>query len=182
MIAGLRIVAFLLFAAFAVFAGLFLYFACRGNRRIKARSAFSWHGLMFAVGIVAAVLYGGSKPTIIFDDYIVNNGSYVTNDYVHVPFTVALANIPSTTPVGVWYRDLALSNETDWVEYLPRWTVAEYPRDLPLANATNYDWCVWLDFTTEPVHTNGVWELKGFTVPGGATFNNTKLNLKGAIE
>lgn len=182
---AIRIITIALLAALAVIMGVMVVYAYKRQkekylRRLKENKANAVPLFMLALGVGAAILYGGSKSSvIIFDDYIQNAGSYVTNDYVHVAFTVRSASIPSSTPVVVWYRDRLLTNDTDWVEYQPQYTIADYPRDLPMASATNFDWCVWLDFSAPPsVHTNGVWELKGFTIPGGATFNNTKLETK----
>ena len=60
----------------------------------------------------------------------------------------------------------------------PHLTFADHPYDYSLPNATNYDVMVAADFTPAPtVHTNGVWQMKGFIIPGTgkAAFPNTRV-------
>ena len=70
------------------------------------------------------------------------------------------------------------TNATDWVRLEPHLTFAQHPHDYALANATNYDVTVAANYVPEPtVHTNGVWRIKGFVIPGTgkAAFPNTKV-------
>ena len=56
-------------------------------------------------------------------------------------------------------------------------TVIMYAGVCALANATNYDVTVAANYTPAPtVHTNGVWMMKGFVIPGTdkAAFPNTR--------
>ena len=49
----------------------------------------------------------------------------------------------------------------------PHLTFADHPHDYALPNATNYNVLVAASFTPGPtVHTNGVWAINGFIIPG----------------
>ena len=71
-----------------------------------------------------------------------------------------------------------------WSELEPHLTLAQhllvegvYYHDYTLVNATNHDVLVAAKFTPAPtVHTNGVWQMKGFTIPGTgkSAFPNTR--------
>lgn len=138
------------------------------------------------VGIVTAaiigVIYGGSKGRVTVDDpYITDNGSYVTNDFIHVAIAKRTAILPDTTEILVYYRPVDSTNAEDWVEFTPRLTFADFPHNFLLANATNYNALVGASYTPEPtVHTNGVWQIKGFLIPGAggkSSFVNTRIRL-----
>ena len=138
-----------------------------------------------------AVLYGGSKGRVtVSDPYIQNAGSYLTNDIVHVAISKRSQMLPDDTEILVYARQLDMTNATDWVRLEPHLTLAEhllvegvYFHDYALPNATNYNVLVAASFTPVPtVHTNGVWQIKGFTIPGTgkAAFPNTKIIRKEA--
>ena len=92
--------------------------------------------------------------------------------------------LPDDTEILVYARQLDQANATDWVRLEPHLTLAEYlfvegvyHYDYMLVNATNYNVLVAANFTPAPtVHTNGVWQIKGFTIPGTgkAAFPNTR--------
>ncbi|MBR4616172.1 MAG: hypothetical protein IKO55_11255, partial [Kiritimatiellae bacterium] len=55
----------------------------------------------------------------------------------------------------------------DWAELTPRRLFGDLPADYAIANATNYDYMIYLDYIPpSPVHTNGVFELRGFVIDG----------------
>lgn len=126
---------------------------------------------MLAAFSTWAVLYGGSKPqqgrVTVDDPYIRDAGSYLTNDVAHVSIVKKTALLPDTTEILVYARELEQTNATDWVRLSPHLTFADHPYDYPLPNATNYNVLVAAQFTPAPtVHTNGVWSITGFIIPG----------------
>ena len=123
-------------------------------------------GILAAVAIVGAVMYGGSKGTrnVIFPRtdieiaYLVDAGSYVTNDLVHVAFNSYL--IPSSAPIILSYWPDGSTNEEDMVTALAG-TLADFPNPLDFAfeNAISNRWYCYTTWTPGPaVHTNGVWQ------------------------
>lgn len=118
--------------------------------------------MLLAVALVAT-LYGGRKGTISYPRtdplaaYLVNVGSYVTNDAVHVNFTRVI--VPDAANLYIDRRLVSSTNDADWVNHLTT-TFAQFqpPQDIPCQAATNWDWIVYTDWTPGPsVQTNGVW-------------------------
>lgn len=118
----------------------------------------------FAVGMI---LYGGSKrATVSYPQteagraYLVDRGSYVTNDYVHIDFERRI--VPDDAALVIERREVASTNDTDWAEVV-RTTFAAFavPTNLPCARATNWNWVVYADWAPPPtVHTNGILEVR----------------------
>ena len=108
----------------------------------------------------------GPTPVITVDSFLADAGSYATNDVLHVAVTnaPAYAGIDfSSCPVLVYARPRGLS-DAPWEELLPRRTFSELPADYAIEDATNYNYLVYLDYVPpSPVHTNGVFELRGFS-------------------
>lgn len=112
---------------------------------------------------------GGSKrgSVTVSDDYIADAGSYLTNDVAHVAISKKTPILPDDTEILVYARELSSSNVADWVRLEPHLTFEDHPYDYTLVNATNYNVMVAASYTPAPtVHTNGVWVLKGFEIPG----------------
>lgn len=118
--------------------------------------------VLLAVAVVAT-LYGGRKGTVSYPRtdpttaYLINAGSYVTNDFVHISFTRVI--IPDSASLYIDRREVSSTNDADWVTHLSS-TFGQFlvPQDVPCQNATNYDWLVYSDWTPGPsVQTNGVW-------------------------
>ena len=136
-----------------------------------------------AVGIVAAlalasILFARKGTVSVNDPYIQNAGSYLTNDVAHVAIAKRTPLLPDDTMILVYARQVDSTNVTDWVRLSPHLTFVDHPYDYALPNATNYDVMVAADFVPAPtVHTNGVWQMKGFNIPGTgkAAFPNTKV-------
>lgn len=116
----------------------------------------------FAIGLT---FYAGGKHcggiTILNTESelvcLIDRGSYVTNDYVHVDFTTVV--IPQTANLFVYRRQVDSTNDVDWTEHLAT-TIGEFnpPQDIQFTAATNYNWLVFSDWTPGPaVETNGVW-------------------------
>ena len=126
--------------------------------------------VVFAIGVVLATLYGGSKGfygniTYPRTDpeawYLQDNGSYVTNDAVHVSFTRNLI-VPSSAMFFLYGLESCYTNQSDWevhsfCAYSNRFESMALPLDVPYQNATNFNWVGFTDWTPPPtVHTNGV--------------------------
>ncbi len=109
-----------------------------------------------------------NAPKIDIDALLRDAGCYATNDVLHVAVTNAPAYAAldfSTSAVLVYARERGSTNALDWTELTPRRTFGELPADYTIANATNYNYMVYLDYIPpSPVHTNGVFELRGFVV------------------
>lgn len=120
---------------------------------------------VFLAATAGAAAYAGAKagrPTVSYPPteagqaYLVDRGSYVTNDFVHVDFTRRI--VPDDAALVIERREVASTNAADWAVYLET-TFAAFavPTNLPCANATNWNWAIWADWTPPPsVQTNGV--------------------------
>ena len=116
--------------------------------------------------VVGMIIYGSTKARVTYPRteagraYLVDRGSYVTNDFVHLDFERRI--VPDDAALVIERRELASTNDTDWAEYV-RSTFAAFavPTNLPCANATNWNWVIYADWTPPPsVHTNGILEVK----------------------
>lgn len=162
-----------IFAALAAFGGIRA--AWRGLGRRRGVSA-----ALAAFAVVATIVAQKPNPPVItVDAFLRDAGCYATNDVLHVAVTnaPAYAGIDfSSCPVLVYARPRGLSDAPDWEERLPRRTFSELPADYVIEDATNYNYLVYLDYVPpSPVHTNGVFELRGFMVPGEAPGNLEQL-------
>jgi hypothetical protein len=144
------------------------------NRTPRLREAPGGVRCALAALTVWAVAYGGSKGpsgrVTVDDPYIRDDGSWLSpsNNVAHVAIAKKSPLLPDNTAILVYARELALSNATDWVRITPHLTYADHPHDYQLPGlATNYNVMVAADFTPAPtVHTNGVWSINGFIIPG----------------
>ncbi len=146
--------------------------AMRAKRRLRRASL-----AMLALA-ACCTIFARKGSVTVSDPYIVNDGSYLTNDVAHVAIAKRTPLLPNDTEILVYARQVDSTNVTDWVRLSPHLTFADHPFDYALPNATNYDVMVAADFTPAPtVHTNGVWQMKGFTIPGTgkSAFPNTKI-------
>lgn len=149
---------------------------CKAAERAKRRL----RGAALAMLALAAActIFARKGSVTVSDPYIVNAGSYLTNDVAHVAIAKRTHLLPDSTEILVYARPTDSTNATDWVRLEPHLTFADHPYDYSLANATNYDVVVAANFTPEPtIHTNGVWQARGFMIPGTgkAAFPNTKV-------
>jgi len=140
--------------------------------------AAAWRGLdrrrgtfaaLAAFAVVASIhAQKPGVPSITIDALLRDAGCYATNDVFHV----AVENAPnyaaldfSASPVLVYAREHGSS--ANWDELLPRRLFGALPADYAIQGASNYDYLVYLDYIPpSPVHTNGVFELHGFLIPG----------------
>lgn len=140
--------------------------------------------LVAILGVALAAQYGGSKGIIgrvnVSDPYIQDAGSYLTNDVCHVALAKRTALLPDDTEIFVYARELAQTNAADWVRLTPYLPLSAHPHDYALPNATNHNVLVAANYVPVTVHTNGVWSINGFFIPGGAGkigFKNTHLDI-----
>ena len=110
---------------------------------------------LVALAFVAGVVYyGGGKSSFSFDMGLRDNGSYATNDTVHVAWTYV--GIPSASSVYIAYRETGTTNAWD---DLGETVASALSWDATVQNATNYDYLVYSTYVPPaPVHTNGVWQ------------------------
>ena len=125
---------------------------------------------IFALAVVLAALYGGTKSagtrvnyprTDSGTAYLTDNGSSVTNDAVVLNFTRS-----SLVPDDAWlFLDacpLSVTNAADVAAncvtvYSNQFSAITLPLTVAYENATNYVWYAYTDWTPGPVvHTNGV--------------------------
>ena len=159
-----------------------------GGLRAAWRGLGRRRGIFAALAVLATVCaILAQKYNITIDPLICDAGCYATNDVFHV----AVSNAPnyamidfSACLVLVYARQHGLTNASDYVELTPRRTFGDLPADYAIANATNYNYMIYLDYVPpSPVHTNGVFELHGFTIDGftgerAAGFINSKTTLQ----
>ena len=125
--------------------------------------------LFVAPFVICMVWVGSSKftPTITYPRtdpetwYLMNNGSYVSNDFVHVAYNRNLI-LPASANLFIECLESCYSNQTDWAShsilaYSNTIENSSSPFDLPWPAASNYNWIVYTDWTPPPTtHTNGV--------------------------
>ena len=165
-------VALILIASVVILAGL-CKAAMRAKRRLRRASL-----AILAVAVACTIFARKGGVVTVSDPYIQNDGSYLTNDVAHVAIAKRTPLLPNDTEILVYARQVDSTNATDWVRLSPHLTFADHPYDYSLPNATNYDVMVAAAFTPAPtVHTNGVWQMKGFTIPGTgkSAFPNTRI-------
>lgn len=130
------------------------------------------HVMILTALALVALEVGGTKHGSVTsggDPYINVNGSYVTNDLVHVEVHKRYAWLPDGTSILIYSRELSQTNAEDWVK-MSRieggdWRISEFPLDITFTNATNYNFLVASNYVPEPtVHTNGVWTAHGFVI------------------
>lgn len=134
---------------------------------------FRRHGILFVLIAFGFLTSMATKWT--FDTGLHNNGSYATNDTVHAAWTRDMT-VPAASDLYVDYR---LSTDTNGLwQTLIHTTAGALTADATFANATNYDYFVWADYTPPtPIHTNGVWMCYGGVTKDGKKY----LTVKGEI-
>lgn len=121
------------------------------------------HLVALALLGAACVLYGGRKGTITYPytdyemRYLVDNGSFVASNVVHVAFSRYVA--PASADFFISFRQVDSTNDLDWVVFTnTTFSAFTVPADIEYPAATNYDWICYTTWTPGPtVQTNGVW-------------------------
>ena len=165
-------------AAVLVLIASVVILAGMGKAAKEARRRLGGASLLFLLLSVSCMLFARKGRVTVSDPYILDAGSYLTNDVAHVSLAKRSPLLPDGTEILVYARQVDQTNATDWVRLEPHLTFADHPYDYVLANATKHDVMVAANFVPEPtVHTNGVWQVKGFTIPGTgkAAFPNTRV-------
>lgn len=101
------------------------------------------------------VLYPRTDPTTT---YLIDNGSYVDSDTdtVHIDFRRII--VPDSAMVYVDRIQIGDESGIWSTEYSSTFSDLVLPLEIYVANATNYRWMVYTDWTPGPaVQTNGVW-------------------------
>lgn len=159
-----------------VLGAMFLALLGWGSIRAAWRNCEGRRGLFAALAILAAVCSivaqkpSPDTPTITVDALLRDVGCYATNNVFHA----AVTNAPSYAGVDfsdcdlmVYARERASTNAASWFELTPRKKFSQQPADYAIENATNFNYMVYLNYVPpSPVHTNGVFELHGFVIPG----------------
>lgn len=166
----------LLIAAVSTLGWLVAYGFAEMWRRFKRLKPAS--KAMAAVFFAGFTFYAGGKHIIgtitfpwtdISTRYLVNDGSFVTNDYVYVSFTRN-----PIVPASAWFfldacplsvTNLTEVSENSFTVYSNKFADISVPFDVPYTAATNYNWFAYTDWSPSPtVHTNGVafvlWRFK----------------------
>ena len=146
---------------------------------LRCRQTAATAAVLALVALAALYLGGGKSGSVsVPDDYIADAGSYLTNDIAHVAIAKRLPLLPDSAEILVYARELSSTNAADWFRLSPHLAFSAHPYDYALPNATNYNVTVYANYIPpSPVHTNGVWEMRGFEVPGHPStyaFPNTK--------
>lgn len=111
-------------------------------------------------GIVSRVNY---LYTDVEQRYLFDNGSYVTNDYIHIDFTRLVA--PNSADFIIDYYPISITNQDDIADNcqnLVTTTFGEFPTpcDIAFEGATNFHFICYTTWTPGPsVQTNGVFHL-----------------------
>ena len=95
--------------------------------------------------------------------YLIDNGSWVSNDFVHVSFNTFL--IPQSAPIVLAYWPDGSTNEDEFVEFLTS-PLSDWPRplDFEFENAISNRWYCYTTWTPGPAaHTNGVFQQTWMT-------------------
>ena len=132
----------------------------------KWREAFLWK-VVLGVCVCGIAYQGMTKaytsrvnfpPTDPEVAYLIDNGSYVSNDVVHVDFNTFL--IPGDAPIALAYWPNESTNEADIVElFIDALSAWPRPLDFEFENAISNRWYCYTTWTPGPAaHTNGVFQ------------------------
>ena len=133
----------------------------------RFRKLPKWEQALTMFFVAVLTIYAAIKPEktwITFENGLKDDGSYVTNDIVHIEWVKSgTPCVPDMADVYIDYRPIEYrktDEEGDRWELLGQTTVGAYEFNKTIANATNYDYNVWYHYKPETVHTNGVWEYR----------------------
>lgn len=137
-------------AAVLVFVPLFAAFLCVGVPK--------------GAGSVTFPTYEGGLA------YLVDNGSYVTNDFVHIDFTRNI--VPDSANLFLDYRPTISTNSADWVTAVQSTFAAfSVPTNFVFQGAFSNNWVIYTDWTPGPtVQTNGILHADWGTSPKDSNY------------
>lgn len=140
--------------------------------------------LLFCMFVLAASAdeNGQRLGTFIFDTrYVVNNGSYLTNDVCHIALMKTASLIPDSTEVLCYHRGIDQTNAEDWVQFTPVLTIADFPHDYYLENAISNDVSVTANYIPpSPIVTNLLFTTSMKVAFGAITVNQLPLVVPGS--
>jgi len=122
--------------------------------------------LWLAPFVIAMVYTGATKETRgrveypytdIDTRYLIDAGSFVTNGYAHISFTLSPI-VPTSAPLMIAVRPVGSTNDLDWA-VIVNTTFASFnqPQDIVYSGAETKVFQVFTTWTPGPaVHTNGV--------------------------
>ena len=90
---------------------------------------------LFAAAVLMAGLCPATNNVHVSSLYLVDAGSYLSNDVAHVAIAKSNPQFPVDTEITVSAR---LISSNVWVQLSPPLTFAQFPHDYALADATNY--------------------------------------------
>lgn len=142
-------------------------------RRAFRRSGFCFW--IFAAGFILTGIckYGGrvSFPFVDIEQrYLFDNGSYVTNDLVHIDF-VRASFVPDTAPLYGYFRPVGSTNDAEWVNFIDvTFDLFPVPCDFEFEGAQTNDFVFFTTWTPGPAaHTNGVAVVYWIKKPGAVS-------------
>lgn len=142
--------------------------------KMKSLHIIECIGAIFFVTIL--MVHAGTKrpmPHFFFETGLLNDGSYATNDLVHIEWVKSgTPYVPDAATLYVDCREIGSTNE--WIE-LARGIVSDYRLDVTLANATNYNFNIWWYYESTDVHTNGVWKYTTIRAKANDPLKNNEL-------
>ena len=151
-----------LFGLLAIFVGAIVSETVRGWRIWRSKR----HAAILTITAFIAAIVGGTKNmrNVNFPRtdpeaaYLVDAGSYVSNNVVHVDFETFIIPADATIELAYWPNES--TNEADIVvlfsDPLQAWP---RPLDFEFENAISNRWYCYTTWTPGPVvHTNGVWQ------------------------
>lgn len=144
-----------------LFAVGFVFAVVIANGRDILRSK---HRNAFVIASICLTIYAGTKQGSIsypFTDpeqrYLIDSGSYVTNNAIYVSFERVIA--PANAPLLIDRRPISSTNDLEWVNFTnTTFSAFNQPQTIAFQSATNFNWVVYTTWTPGPyVKTNGVW-------------------------
>ena len=154
-------------------AGMLLF---RFRRGLKRPGVLFW---LFSVGLIIPGLTKLGSVSYPYTDieqrYLFDNGSYVTNNFIHINFLRA-SFVPETAPLYGYFRPVGSTNDADWVKFIDTtFDLFPVPRDFEFEGAETNNFMFFTTWTPGPAaHTNGVavvyWRKKPGAVSIAAPF------------
>lgn len=154
-------------------AGMLLF---RFRRALKRPGVLFW---LFSVGLIIPGLTKFGSVSYPYTDverrYLFDNGSYVTNNCIHIDF-VRASFVPETAPLYGYFRPVGSTNDADWVKFIDTtFDLFPVPRDFEFEGAETNNFIFFTPWTPGPAaHTNGVavvyWRKKPGAVSIAAPF------------
>ena len=123
-----------------------------------------------AIFLAVAILFGSTKHRLITylrtdptQAFLYDNGSYVSNDVVHIAFNYMIA--PSTADFKLWYWPDGSTNENEMVlAYTNTLGGVPQPYDVYFQGAISNRWYAATTWTPGPsVNTNGILQVNWMT-------------------